>query len=419
MSVKKCTITPQQSADAKNKLNELQLAMYRTLNEKQFPENAIDLAFKYLENPLVIMDHNYHLLAYRKGTAVFPTPWQTLVNNRMLNSSCMDDDYFYTGQLKSLHTREPIPFKIEEYNDYVCSMIHNDIFLGSVSLLECNRTVTEYDLDVLKTLADVIGIHLSQTSLYPNDIEFQYERILVDLLNGRINDKNDLAFLMHTRKWEQNFQNQIFLFHPQKQDERMLRHIKNNFESLYPNVKNILFNNHILILNETSKTYNSEIPFSDFCHRYNIRTGISGIFENLLDIRIYYEQAKCALYHGLRKHPSAYSYFYYDYIMEDIAEHLHTIGSVRHFCHPAVLQLFNYDKKHHSNFSETFYTYIEQNRSISKTSQILHQHKNTVNYRIQRIKEMFEIDLTDFNELTHIYLTFKLLLAQDSTSSDI
>lgn len=396
----------------KTRVNEIKMHMYRTLNEKPYLDILLDIAFEYLENPLLIMDHTYHLVAFRKKDIPVPTPWQTLINTRMYDRIYMNDA-FYEGQLKSLHSRDAIKFKLEEYDDYVCSIICNDTFMGSVSLLALNRPVSENDLEILKTLADIIGIKLGQTIVYPNGTDYHYSQIIIDLLNGRVNGEKDLNFRMHAHKWHANRRNRILLFSTRIKDESLLNNIKKSFSALYPNIKNIIFDDNIVILAETELLCETSFAFEDFCTHYNVQAGVSESFDNLLDIQIYYQQAKAALHYGRCRNNTEHAYYYRDFIIEDIAEHLCTSGPFQQFCHPAVIQLLEYDKSHNSDFSETFFTYIEQNRSVSKTSTILHQHKNTVNYRIQRIKEISGLDLTDFKELTHIYLTYKLLLAHD------
>lgn len=399
----------------RNRINEFKMQMYRTLDEKQYLDVLLDFAFAYLENPLLVMDHTYHLINFRKTSLPLPSPWQTLISTGIYDSAYMNDS-FYEGQLKSLHSREAIRFVLEECTDYVCSVFCRDTFMGSVSLLESNRPVSEYDLEILKTLSDIIGIKLGQATVYPHGTEYQYSQIMIDLLNNRISSENDLKFRMHTHKWTPRHRNRIFLFCSKINDANLLNNIQKSFRTLYPCYKNILFNNYLVVLAETNLDGEMVPAFDDFCIHYNVQTGISEIFDNLLDMQIYYLQAETALRYGRNRSPAELFYYYHDYILENIAEHLCQTASYRQFCHPAVMQLLEYDREHHSDFSETFYTYIEQNRSVGKTSQILHQHKNTVNYRIQRIKEISGLDLTDFKELTHIYLTYKLLFVQNDSA---
>ena len=67
-----------------------------------------------------------------------------------------------------------------------------------------------------------------------------------------------------------------------------------------------------------------------------------------------------------------------------------------------------YDVHHKTDFSQTLLTYLECGRSINRTAKKMYLHKNTVNYRIQRIKDLFDIDYDDGETLLYIYLSLKL-----------
>ena len=76
--------------------------------------------------------------------------------------------------------------------------------------------------------------------------------------------------------------------------------------------------------------------------------------------------------------------------------------------HPEVQKLIDYDKKHHTDFSETLRVYLEHERSQSKTAAALNLHRNTLTYRLQRIRELLNADLEDPDVRLHLQLSFRL-----------
>jgi hypothetical protein len=395
----------------KSKANEIRLQMYQALTEKQYMDMLIDIAFLYLNNPVIIVDHTHQLIKYRQEAPV-PIPlWQVMIDSGRYDLSYVDDS-FYAGYLKSIHSREVLEFRIEGGNVYTCSIMCNDIYMGSTSLLEYDRDVTEFDLEILKTLSDIISVKMEQMISYPIGTEYQYSQIIIDLLIDRINTEKDLDFRMQTRKWQPKLINRILLFNAKTRDESLAQNIKHSFSGYYPDLKSVVFDDDMLVLYETNLQDEAVPELEEFCKHYNVQVGISEPFGNLLDTQIYYGQTKKALQYGRPSEDTKDTYYYRDFILEDIAQQLCALSSFQQFYHPAVLKLQAFDKENGSDFAETFYTYIEQNRSVNKTGIILHQHRNTVNYRIQRVKELFDIDLNDFKELAHIYLSYKMLVAQ-------
>ena len=77
--------------------------------------------------------------------------------------------------------------------------------------------------------------------------------------------------------------------------------------------------------------------------------------------------------------------------------------------HPAVLKLAEYDRTHNTAFTETLHMYLKKERSQSKTAAALNLHRNTLTYRLQRIRELLPADLEDDDTRLHLLLSFRFL----------
>lgn len=77
--------------------------------------------------------------------------------------------------------------------------------------------------------------------------------------------------------------------------------------------------------------------------------------------------------------------------------------------HPAILKLAEYDRQHNTAFTETLHMYLKKERSQSKTAAALNLHRNTLTYRLQRIRELLDADLEDDDIRLHLLLSFRFL----------
>jgi DNA-binding PucR family transcriptional regulator len=77
------------------------------------------------------------------------------------------------------------------------------------------------------------------------------------------------------------------------------------------------------------------------------------------------------------------------------------------YLHPAVFCLVNYDNENHTEFLKTLYYYIINLKALLKTKDILHIHRNTLVYRINKIQEITNIDLDDGETFFQLYISFK------------
>ncbi|MBQ6550056.1 MAG: PucR family transcriptional regulator ligand-binding domain-containing protein [Lachnospiraceae bacterium] len=70
----------------------------------------------------------------------------------------------------------------------------------------------------------------------------------------------------------------------------------------------------------------------------------------------------------------------------------------------ALAPLRAYDEKHESDLVATLRTYLKNNGSINKTSEEMYIHKNTILYRMNKIRELLGCGLEDGEERAYYYL---------------
>ena len=137
----------------------------------------------------------------------------------------------------------------------------------------------------------------------------------------------------------------------------------------------------------------------------SVHIGVSYPFQNLMHLPQHLEQAIIALDNAQsRGIPISYcSDCAISYIKSVIQKDQNT-----NMEHPVLLQIRKYDAKHNTSFFETLKTYMIEERSIQRTAAALSIHKNTLLYRIQRLQELFPIDLDDSDERLRILLSLML-----------
>ena len=86
------------------------------------------------------------------------------------------------------------------------------------------------------------------------------------------------------------------------------------------------------------------------------------------------------------------------------------------FCHPALLVLKAYDEQKKTDFFNTLYQYLNFSQHSQQTADYLHIHKNTLLYRIEKIKKITGNPLNHGDELIKLHFSFKILeyLKQES-----
>ncbi|WP_100065300.1 PucR family transcriptional regulator [Miniphocaeibacter massiliensis] len=79
------------------------------------------------------------------------------------------------------------------------------------------------------------------------------------------------------------------------------------------------------------------------------------------------------------------------------------------FYYEELESIIEYDQKNNSDLLITLKAYFKNNGSLIETSRDLYVHKNTVNYRINKISEITGYDMSDYDTILRLYLSIKFL----------
>ena len=116
--------------------------------------------------------------------------------------------------------------------------------------------------------------------------------------------------------------------------------------------------------------------------------GISEMFDSIEEIPDGYKQAEIAVGYALNKKKNGAVRFrecIYKYAACKITEDL----SIKAICHPKIYEIYLYDQEHRTSYMETLHAYLESSCNVSKTAGRLYLHRNTVNYRLEKMRELF------------------------------
>ena len=144
-----------------------------------------------------------------------------------------------------------------------------------------------------------------------------------------------------------------------------------------------------------------------------LSVGISNAFETITATRTAYVQARAAIRLGEMARGSfgedclyRYCDHAYLHLLELADRHTNLLG----YCHPALLRLAAHDERHGGELMETLFCYLQTACSTSRASAILNLHKNTLLYRLGRIREVIGVDLSDGETIFQLQVSFRILM---------
>ena len=145
----------------------------------------------------------------------------------------------------------------------------------------------------------------------------------------------------------------------------------------------------------------------DAAQKAGARIGVSGVYGDLTETASRYQQAKKALYYcDLMQSDRTVA------LMDDFRflSMLDAVPDKKACVDPRLEKIRRYDQDNQTDYMETLRQYLLSNQDAAIAAEKLHIHKNTLLYRINRLKEVFGVDLHDCMQLSFLYCS---LVIQD------
>lgn len=157
--------------------------------------------------------------------------------------------------------------------------------------------------------------------------------------------------------------------------------------------------------------------YQDYFQEQGLKVGISDCFYDIYQIREYYLQAGKAVEIGLKMSVDKDIICYNDVRCYDLLLAQVSQANAERYIDNACRKVMAYDKEHNTNYFVTMYNYIISDRSIRLAAEKMFMHKNTITYRIAKIKELFDIDVNSTETGIKIYYSYILMQMKENGMS--
>lgn len=282
--------------------------------------------------------------------------------------------------------------------DYIhCSILANHYMAGHFVLFSMHKPLSQEVLPLCRILVSYISKYMERYYAKYSSTS-RLGEIASSILNSNTYDENELALFLSTLKWDALDTYKIFAIQENvPQEPVMLNRMYIRLAETF--VDSIVFCHKKQLLILTNCTRNKKtLDYKEHLAPFiadNYICGISQTFYGIKQCREYYEQAcnelkRCIMEKNCYSDAETCGY---DYISQ-----LHRCNPLsRTYVHRGLLKLYDYDLKHKTPYYATLRAYVFSGFQPSLTGVMLHTHRNSVNYRLEKIKQL--IDFQEFYDL--------------------
>lgn len=364
-------------------------------------QNLVDSCFRVFHNPMIIQDTDCKVLGMSShyGEHEVNREWAHLY--RYGYSSMQALDYVKSGHPEYEFGHEnilPFQFQGAVLNSRGITgdlMFQNEFFLR-ITVLEQDRPLNEGDGQLLAFLLELMQRHLART---------QGERdknadnsVLYALLNREETDPEKLDRRLLYAGWAREDSYQVVLVRSRKRElfPRGAEIMRSTLKGIFPESRVVGRELEFILIWNISKSgdFKRERVQQVFAQT-EADVGISLPMGGIFQLPWLYDQARAAVDN------QAFSGEGGDRIRDfyDMGrDYILMSGSLEEMiraCHPDVRRLWEREQQEGDGLFDIFAAYLKYERSILKTSQALYIHRNTLLYRIKKIRKLLEYDLEE------------------------
>lgn len=394
-------------------LSDFKCKMFEYISEGADLQTVLNYSTDVINAPIHITDAAYKLIAASDNMKNPDPLWEELQTNGYFSEETIKK--FYSTQLASNISAQtgPVFFETLGY-PYVITPIYMDgNRVASLTVLvpgkEDGDNICEYMLilsDFVKNKFYIDNFHIT----YQNN---RVELFLKDLLSGQacsqlIIDERSRYFGIEKNEYyamltvNTDLIGSIF----------PVVYFKSMVKGIYSDILSVIHNDSIVLIFKFKNFKSYEKldlnSIEEYLRKYNMHGCISTPFRNLYSLSQIYRQTSRAIAIGRHLEPDKviykYSYLSLYHLLETASPSL----ELSVLCHPSVLRLNEYDKQHGSDYVETLYQVLIH-RKKQEVQKELFIHRNTLNYRLEKIASLININWDDTEELFFLILSCRII----------
>lgn len=378
-------------------------------------QHLIHVASDIFGHPMLLNDTKFMVLALSQGVPDAVTLIEHLNGEKYLDASIISfiKDNNFLGQLRNSELSYYVK-KIKDSNGTLISSIHiQDIEVAQLVVFEVGKPFEETDIRLIEHFRKLLSIELQKNDFFNISKNLMPNFFLRDLLDKRVNDEESVGTQLQYLNWPKHETYQIMVIANKENDsfESKVPFIIQSLQSFIASNRYIVYKTALVVFmdNQIRKSVleQANLEFIEYLQTNFLFAGISVPFTKLSESRKYYTQALKASEYAQRN--SLNFCLYEKYTLNFLAELIISQSDVTDFCHPAIVKLGDEDKEHGTNFVETLKYYLYYTNSPNDAAMALNIHRNTLFYRINKIKQLTGINLDNGDERFQIYLSIKLL----------
>ena len=397
-----------------HKISQFSRELLELLSHDGTVQKMVDLAYKYLENPIVVIDAGLRLIATK-----WDNPNMDEHTERIFRNGYLDMEDIKMMNYDNIHAKvkkSPGPVLVQNKNykgDRIITMLSTKIDIGQVAVVEIERPFRNIDYTLAEVLRDSIVQQMKKDEFIQSTKGFNYEYFLKDLLDGKYEMKTGIN--KRLANLDKQFSEPIYCIVIEinrTPGAISITHIRSGFEALFNGISTIVYDGQIVaVISERNKakiTTEEVSIIEEYCEANDLYCGMSNAFNSITLLPKFYNQALTAIKVGADGKRTSGLFIYKKHFMKHVANVFLQKESAETFCCPQMSKLIEYDTAKGQDLAKTLYMYLLYGE-YGLAASALFVHRNTVIYRMEVINTIVSIDYEDPQLRQYLIMSYEFM----------
>ena len=291
--------------------------------------------------------------------------------------------------------------------------------LGSISFFTKGAQLRQSRIDLLPAIGRLLSAEMQKSNTYTLNKATYYAYLFEQLESGGIiGSKESIEKRFSLFGYELRTYLHMYIVDLSR-DLTPINQTRMLADQIHPHIRNSIYivNERSIVFlgssNDISEHGNYDLSaISRLIASGMARIGVSGIFMNPMHIPSYIEEARRAIAIGRKLDPERIIYPFADYRLLDLIDSVADKKTLYSYRFPPLMHVIDLDIQKDTNLAWTLYLYLKDPSHPDKVAEELFVHKNTLYYRLGKIREIMGCDFKDANTITNITMAFNVLRVQ-------
>ncbi|MCR5526036.1 MAG: helix-turn-helix domain-containing protein [Lachnospiraceae bacterium] len=401
-------------------------------NQGRGLRNLVENASRIIGSPINILDSHYRVIG-TAGTFIWENdedPEDHVKNGQVTYSTL---ERMKRDRVIERLREAPDYLLYEKPKDETRAWVNMMVFVSGgieaaeIGIQESDHKFNYYEIELIKFFRQLVAFEIEKGNFYKNDYGLLHSIFVSELIQQRFVNEDLIHERMANLLWKEKPWYFVMTVIPAgdipPHYQKIAEIFALNLSGLLGDTAHWTITDSSIIFligsdDDNIEKFREGGSIEDMLKLNNSIGVLSNPFNNLINTKIYYEQTMSLIRmrHGINANSSIW--FYSDYYIYDIADALSSIRNLRDFYHPYIMLIKRYDEENNTQYFETLYEYLVNIDNPTACAYNLHVHKNTLYYRINKLKELFPIDLNNGLERLRIQLTMEFMKLDRSKETD-